>query len=93
MSSDWKECSLDDVAELTGGYAFKSSQYVDEGVFVLRTLNISDDGSIILIDAAFVSDEDAREFSRFQLIDKDILFVMVGATLAPGARKDVTPVN
>jgi len=81
MSSDWKECSLDDVAELTGGYAFKSSQYVDEGVFVLRTLNISDDGSIILIDAAFVSDEDAREFSRFQLIDKDILFVMVGATL------------
>jgi type I restriction enzyme S subunit len=81
MSSDWKECSLDDVAELTGGYAFKSSQYVDEGVFVLRTLNISDDGSIILNDAAFVSDQDAKEFSRFQLIDKDILFVMVGATL------------
>jgi len=81
MSSEWRECSLDDVAELTGGYAFKSSQYQSNGVFVLRTLNIGDDGSITQGDAVFVSDADAREFSRFQLCEKDILFVMVGATL------------
>jgi type I restriction enzyme S subunit len=81
MSSEWRECSLDDVAELTGGYAFKSSQYQINGVFVLRTLNISDGGSISQDDAVFVSDADAREFSRFQLCEKDILFVMVGATL------------
>jgi type I restriction enzyme S subunit len=81
MRSEWRECSLDDVAELTGGYAFKSSQYQANGVFVLRTLNISDGGSISQDDAVFVSDTDAREFSRFQLCEKDILFVMVGATL------------
>ena len=86
MASDWTDCRLADIADLTGGYAFKSSQYIEDGVFVLRTLNIEEGGSINPEDAVFVSDSDAEEFKRFELFEGDILFVMVGATLGKVGR-------
>ena len=86
MASDWTDCRLADIADLTGGYAFKSSQYIEDGVFVLRTLNIEEGGSINPEDAVFVSDSDADEFKRFELFEGDILFVMVGATLGKVGR-------
>ncbi len=86
MASDWTDCRLADIADLTGGHAFKSSQYVEDGVFVLRTLNIEEGGSINPEDAVFVSDSDAEEFKRFELFEGDILFVMVGATLGKVGR-------
>ncbi|MDD2978051.1 restriction endonuclease subunit S [Aquabacterium sp.] len=81
MSSEWKEISLDDIAELNGGYAFKSEEYTDKGHFVLRTVNITDDGRICRDGAAYVSPAAAKKYERFLLKDLDTLFVMVGATL------------
>ena len=89
----WKHVKLGDVAELSGGYAFKSSQYTERGRFVLRTVNIRDDFSITLEGATYISEEDAAQFSRFSLKDKDTLFVMVAATLGKVGyvRSDVLP--
>jgi type I restriction enzyme S subunit len=70
-----------DVAELAGGYAFKSEQYKTSGHFVLRTLNIRDDYSITRDNGVFISKHEASSFSRFALREHDTLFVMVGATL------------
>jgi hypothetical protein len=41
--------------DVSGGYVFKSSQYSDEGVFVLRVTNIDSDGSINKKDAKYIS--------------------------------------
>jgi len=79
MSSN--EVRLGDIADLNGGYAFKSGDYKDSGVFVLRTVNIKDDGSITREGATYISEEDARDYERFYLEPLDTLFVMVGATL------------
>jgi type I restriction enzyme S subunit len=76
-----RRVTLDDVAELSGGFAFKSEQYVDSGRFVLRTVNIQDDASITRDGAVFISEDDARNFGRFALQEHDTLFVMVAATL------------
>ena len=73
--------SLEDVASLKGGYAFKSSDYVDDGAFVLRTLNVGVDGSIRRDNAVFIDEERVAEFERFKLVEWDTVFVMVGATL------------
>jgi type I restriction enzyme, S subunit len=81
MSSEWREVSLESIAELAGGYAFKSEEYTDAGHFVLRTVNITDDGRIDRSGAAFVSPESAKKYERFALKHLDTLFVMVGATL------------
>jgi type I restriction enzyme, S subunit len=81
MSSEWQEVSLESIAELAGGYAFKSEEYTEDGHFVLRTVNITDDGRIDRGGAAFVSPEAAKKYERFALKHLDTLFVMVGATL------------
>ena len=81
MTSEWTEVSLEDIADLNGGYAFKSEEYTETGHFVLRTVNITDDGRICQDGAAYVSPASAKKYERFLLKDLDTLFVMVGATL------------
>ncbi len=78
---EWTSAKLRDVANLSGGYAFKSTQYSDNGRFVLRTVNIRDDYSITKDGAVFIPEAEASEYERFALQDKDTLFVMVAATL------------
>lgn len=72
---------LSDVADLKGGFAFKSGDYSPEGHFILRTVNIRTDGRITREGAVFIPDGLVPEYERFQLQDQDTLFVMVGATL------------
>jgi len=81
MTSEFQEFNLEDVADLNGGYAFKSEEYTEAGHFVLRTVNITDDGRITKNGATYVSNDSAKKYERFQLKEFDTLFVMVGATL------------
>lgn len=77
----WERFRLDDIAELRGGYAFKSGQYTESGAFVLRTVNIANDGRIVRGNDKFIASETIAEYERFHLHAGDTLFVMVGATL------------
>lgn len=79
--SVWSTVQLHEVAELTGGHAFKSSEYSEQGMFILRTLNISDDCSIDQENAKFIPHSLVEQYRRFELEQNDTLFVMVGATL------------
>jgi len=81
MGGDWNTAPLSVLAELSGGFAFKSGDYVPSGRFILRTLNISDDCSINRDDAVYLPEELCPQYSRFELKAQDTLFVMVGATL------------
>ena len=83
MNGNYEETAklLSDVADLKGGYAFKSEDYTDSGRFVLRTIIIREDGRITRQDATFISEETAKAYQRFELEPDDTLFVMVGATL------------
>ena len=81
MTSEVQTVQLEEVADLKGGYAFKSQDYTESGRFVLRTLNIDDSGRITRDSAAYISEEKAKEYERFELVPWDTLFVMVGATL------------
>ena len=81
MAGEWPQQPLEEVAELSGGFAFKSEDYSADGRFVLRTLNIKDDGSIHRDDAVFLPLEKCALYKRFELQEHDTLFVMVGATL------------
>lgn len=81
MLNNWGRARLSDVAELRGGFAFKSDDYAPVGRFILRTLNIREDGSISRDDAVYLPPELCHLYSRFELCPDDTLFVMVGATL------------
>jgi type I restriction enzyme S subunit len=77
----WQQFRLDEIADLRGGYAFKSGQYTEGGAFVLRTVNIHDSGELIRGKDKYISEDEAPEYDRFRLRAGDTLFVMVGATL------------
>src|SRR5437762_2736857 len=81
MESEWQDVALSDIADLSGGFAFKSEDYAPSGRFILRTLNIQDDCSISRGDAVYLPEELCPQYARFALMPNDTLFVMVGATL------------
>jgi type I restriction enzyme, S subunit len=81
MEDNWRELPLSSLADLSGGFAFKSGDYAPEGRFILRTLNIRDDCSISRDDAVYLPKELCPQYARFELQSDDTLFVMVGATL------------
>ncbi len=81
MAGDWQTVKLGEHADLRGGFAFKSKDYADQGHFILRTVNIRDDGRITRDGAVFLPECLVPQYSRFALQDGDTLFVMVGATL------------
>ena len=77
VTMDWKEVRLDNVAIFTNGFAFKSDEYADQGVPVVRISDISQLGVSLSDCVKIPANED---YSPFELTDGDILIAMSGAT-------------
>src|SRR3989344_2422351 len=78
-SIEFDMVSLGKVAKVQGGYAFKSSDFSDEGVPVLRISNIKD-GYIALEDIKYYPKEVTKRIDTFSLKKGDVVIAMSGAT-------------
>jgi len=76
----WNQCSFVDCVKVDRGYAFKSTDYRNEGVFLLRVSDIKQDGAISRSDAKYLPKEFFTTYEDYQLYDGDLLLVMVGGT-------------
>ncbi|NRD70932.1 restriction endonuclease subunit S [Psychrobacter okhotskensis] len=81
FESEWEEVRLDEVVSIGRGHAFKSEQYSEYGYKIVRVTNIDSSGNIDLTDCVSIPENTAKEFSKYELKDEDILLVMVGATV------------
>lgn len=82
LPQGWCWMRLGSVTTVSTGFAFKTSQYVDQGTFVLRVTNINNDGTINQKDNKYIDPEVSRnEFNKFKLSENDVLLVMVGGSL------------
>ncbi|MDO4935634.1 MAG: restriction endonuclease subunit S [Phascolarctobacterium sp.] len=77
-TSKWKQVKLGDVCEINGGYAFKSTDYAEKGIRIVR---ISDFNEIGFIDCKIVRCEFKKEYEQYILQEKDILLCMTGGTV------------
>jgi type I restriction enzyme S subunit len=77
--ADWEEKSLGEIAKLQGGYAFKSHQFKNEGIPVIRISNISNSNNYIEENNMIFYDEIKNE-NNFCAKDGDLLLAMSGAT-------------
>lgn len=76
LPKNWVECTLGDLLILKNGYAFKSSDYINEGIPIIRMSDI-DNNEINLNKAVRVSD---NNFLNQFIIEKgDILIGMSGS--------------
>lgn len=83
MSSD--PHALSEIAIVQGGYAFKSADFGDEGVAVVKIANIQPP-LVSLHGADRVKPEKLVGLDRFALNDGDILMAMTGATVGKVGR-------
>ena len=77
LPPNWVFTNLGSILKLKNGYAFKSKDFIDEGIPVIRISNIRDE-KIDLSKSAFVSESKILE--RFLIKKGDILIAMSGAT-------------
>lgn len=74
---DWPMVPLSDVSRAKNGFAFKSEEYVNEGLRVIRIKNVQK-GEVIDDDPKFISFDRADEFAVFRLNAGDILMSLTG---------------
>jgi type I restriction enzyme S subunit len=72
-----KKVQLGTVAKVLNGYAFKSKEYVDDGIRIVRITNVQK-GRIQDDDPRFIDIHRTDEFARFMLDDGDILLSLTG---------------
>jgi len=78
----WEWARLGEITEANTGFAFKSSEYKEFGVLVLRVTNINSDGTINLEDNKYIDSSAAQTiYKKYELFDGDIILVMVGGSL------------
>ena len=73
----WEQRKLGDIAPLRGGFAFKSDDYISDGVPIVRISNILSDGSVGADFAYYAEQNDDETYS---LSDGAALLAMSGAT-------------
>ena len=77
MREDWVECTLGDVLKLKNGFAFKSGNYIDEGIPVLRIGDIQDWN---VDNSNAKRTRESEEYDQYLVNEGDILIAMSGAT-------------
>lgn len=81
MTERWKRARLGDVCRVIPGYAFKSSDWKNEGIPVVKIKNITDDNTVDLTEVDCVPESLLTpKLQKFVLKDRDILVAMTGAT-------------
>lgn len=77
MASEWETVELGEVAAVRSGYAFKSSDWKDSGIPVVKIANVNG-GHLEMSGCSFVAESTAAESGEFQLSTGDILIAMTG---------------
>lgn len=77
---DWPAKELGEVCRLGRGFAFKSEDYVSEGILSFRVSNIGKDRLPNLENCVYLPPKFLTEYSEYQLQEGDFVIVMVGAT-------------
>jgi len=78
MANSWQTITLEEFAQHQKGFAFKSKDYVEKGIAVVRVSNLTTN-SIDISDLKYVSEEVASDKRNFKLTQNDIVIATVGS--------------
>jgi type I restriction enzyme S subunit len=77
MADEWETLELGEVAAVRSGYAFKSSDWKESGIPVVKIANVKG-GRLDMAGSSFVAEATAAKSGDFQLSTGDILIAMTG---------------
>jgi type I restriction enzyme S subunit len=88
IPSKWNWFRLVELSSINGGFAFKSSNYVEEGVRVIRISDFDENG---FKNHKVVRHEYSESLESYVLEDKNILIAMTGGTVGKSLFVDEVP--
>ena len=80
--SKWQQVNLGDAIDILSGYAFKSKDFCDKGVPVLKIQNVTNSGVLLNEDTVFVSEDTAAALLKYKIHYDDILITMTGSNIS-----------
>lgn len=85
IPKSWELGPLGKFAKLKPGYAFKSHDYVEEGIRSLTISNVSH-GEIIWDEETFLPEEFWSKYSEYQLKNQDLIMAMTRPVISTGIK-------
>ena len=80
LPEGWVWAKLRDVCLIQGGYAFKSKDYQENGIPLIRISNIKDEEVTLNEDTVYLDKDFKKKYPDFLLQKEDILIALSGAT-------------
>jgi len=84
----WEVVPIKKLARLQGGFAFESSDFVDEGILLLKIANVSQ-GKIIWDEKSYLSESYWNSYPEFQIRINDILLAMTRPVISSGLKVSI----
>ena len=78
IPGSWEWARLGNLCDTIGGYAFKSTEYKDKGIRVIRISDFDEEG---LLYNDFKYYEESRDLDRYTVLPNDLLMCMTGGTV------------
>jgi type I restriction enzyme S subunit len=79
FTEPWKPCTLGDVTQYTKGFAFKSDDYRNDGVRIIRVSDLGVDRIRTENEKIFISTENINLYNKYRLISGNIIITTVGS--------------
>ena len=79
MNEGWREVEIGEFAKLQGGYAFKSEEFKEKGISVVKIKNIQGITATLKDSQCFSEEDITDKLEKFKLRNRDILIAMTGA--------------
>ncbi|OLF36748.1 restriction endonuclease subunit S [Psychrobacter sp. Cmf 22.2] len=78
MKEDWREYTIDDVAKIINGYAFKSKDFISSGVPIIKIKSLKD--KVLVIDNGDFVDKDFLKLNeKYHIQYDDFVIAMTGS--------------
>lgn len=77
----WGNGIIGNLFNSQAGYAFKSSEWQNEGQIVLTIKNIMEDGSISFSGSSYIKDDINEKLNKYKAINGNMIFAMSGNTI------------
>ncbi len=90
VGGSWRRMLLAELVSLRGGFSFKSRDWVNDGVPVVKIANVRN-GKVNLEGCSYVSQEIAEETGAFRVVAGDLLMTLTGEIGATGVYAETRP--
>lgn len=75
----WNTCTLENVTQYTKGFAFKSDDYRNDGIRIVRVSDLGADRIKSENEKIFIDSENSKLYERYKLMSGNIIITTVGS--------------